>query len=108
MAEEESQDLLVVLILVTVRIMDFILHVVSIMVLEDQPTVEHADHFINFLELVPAGETQLQLAALREVGRCTEDMDMAEVVVLLEDQLQAIGEQDGAVFIVITEDIKLE
>ena len=85
--------------------MDFILHVVSIMVLEDQPTVEHADHFINFLDLVAAGET---VAPLMEVGRCTEDMDMAEVVVLLEDQLQAIHMQDGSVFIVITQDIELE
>ena len=105
MAEEESQDLLVVLILLTVRIMDFILHVVSIMVLEDQPTVEHADHFINFLDLVSAGET---VAPLWEVGRCTEDMDMAEVVVLLEDQLQAIHLQDGPVLIVITQDLDME
>ena len=108
MAEEESQDLLVVLILLTVRIMDFILQVVSIMVLEDQPTVEHADHFINFLDLVAAGETVHSIAPLVGVGRCTEDMDMAEVVVLLEDQLQAIHMQDGAVIIVITQDIKLE
>ena len=106
MAEEESQDLLVVLILVTVRIMDFILHVVSIMVLEDQPTVEHADHFINFLDLVANG--QPVTSPLWEVRPCTEDMDMAEVVVLLEEQLQAIGWQDGSVIIVITQDIKLE
>ena len=75
------------------------------MVLEDQPTVEHADHFINLMDLVPPGKT---VAPLWEVGRCTEDMDMAEVVVLLEDQLQVAHMQDGAVIIVITQDIKLE
>lgn len=84
---------------------DFILHVVSIMVLEDQPTVEHADHFINLMDLVPPGKT---VARLMEVGRCPENMDMAGMVVLLEDQLQAIHMQDGAVIIVITQDIKLE
>ena len=85
--------------------MDFILHLVSIMVLEDQPTVEHADHFINFLDLVALGSA---LSPLWEVGRCTEDMDMAEMVVLLEDQLQTIHMQDGFVIIVITQDINLE
>jgi hypothetical protein len=68
------------------------------MVLEDQPSVEHVDHFIHILAVVVAGETQLNM----EGTRCTDAMDMAAMVALLEDQLQAIQLALGPVNIVIT------
>jgi hypothetical protein len=74
------------------------------MVLEDQPSVEHVDHFMHILAGVLAGLTQLNM----EGTRCTAAMDMAAMVALLEDQLQATHGDLGPMNIVITQDIKLQ
>ena len=72
---------------------------------EDQPTVEHVDHFMHILDFAAVGDIH---ASQREGGRGTENMDMAAVVALLEDQLQVMHLAAGYVGIVITQDIKRE